>query len=227
MKVLSVDGLSKLISLMKEEFASSSSLSTVATSGSYNDLSNKPTIPTVNNATLTIQKNGSNVATFTANASSNVTANISVPNTVSSVSSSSTNADAVGAKLFYDTVGDIEAALHTINSGGAEMVNLSWSYDYIWSAGYSIKVNDETVANSGSSSISETLIGSYAVGSEVKVMFGFDEPINGKIQLYVNNVLIEGLTKTGLTKTYTFLLEEETVIRIVYQDEDIGPVEPV
>ena len=74
-------------------------------------------LPTVNNATLTIQKNGSNVATFTANASSNVTANISVPNTVSSVSSSSTNADAVGAKLFYDTVGDIEAVLHTINSG--------------------------------------------------------------------------------------------------------------
>ncbi len=54
-------------------------LATVATSGSYNDLSNKPTIPTVNNATLTIQKNGTNVATFTANASSNVTANISVP----------------------------------------------------------------------------------------------------------------------------------------------------
>jgi hypothetical protein len=45
MKVLSVDGLSKLITLMKGEFASSSSLSTVATSGSYNDLSNKPTIP--------------------------------------------------------------------------------------------------------------------------------------------------------------------------------------
>ena len=40
---------------------------------------NKPTIPTVNNATLTIQKNSTNVATFTANASSNVTADISVP----------------------------------------------------------------------------------------------------------------------------------------------------
>lgn len=36
-------------------------------------------IPTVNNATLTIQKNGTNVGTFTANASSNVTANIEVP----------------------------------------------------------------------------------------------------------------------------------------------------
>jgi len=52
---------------------------TVATSGSYNDLENKPNIPTVNNATLTIQKNGTTVNTFTANASSDVTANITVP----------------------------------------------------------------------------------------------------------------------------------------------------
>ena len=55
------------------------SLATVATTGSYTDLTNKPTIPTVNDATLTIQRNGTNVQTFTANASSNVTANISVP----------------------------------------------------------------------------------------------------------------------------------------------------
>lgn len=37
------------------------------------------TIPTVNDATLTIQKNGTTVQTFTANASSNATANIEVP----------------------------------------------------------------------------------------------------------------------------------------------------
>jgi hypothetical protein len=79
------------------------SLATVATTGAYSDLSgtpsipaaqvnsdwnatsgvaeilHKPTIPTVNDATLTIQKNGTNVATFTANASSNATANIEVP----------------------------------------------------------------------------------------------------------------------------------------------------
>ena len=42
-------------------------LATVATSGSYNDLSNKPTIPTVNNGTLTIQRNTTTVGTFTAN----------------------------------------------------------------------------------------------------------------------------------------------------------------
>ena len=66
-----------------------SGLATVATSGSYNDLSNKPTIPTVNDATLTIQKNGSNVATFTANASSDVTCNITIPTTLESLASNS------------------------------------------------------------------------------------------------------------------------------------------
>lgn len=52
-------------------------LATVATSGSYSDLSNKPTIPTVNNATLTIKKNATDSgSTFTANASSDVTVNL-------------------------------------------------------------------------------------------------------------------------------------------------------
>ena len=63
--------------------------STVATSGSYNDLSNKPTIPTVNNGTLTIKKNGTNVATFTANQSSNATANITVPTKTSDITNDS------------------------------------------------------------------------------------------------------------------------------------------
>ena len=67
----------------------SSSLSTVATSGNYNDLSNKPTIPTVNNATLTIQKNGTTVDTFTANASSDKTINITVPTQTSDITNNS------------------------------------------------------------------------------------------------------------------------------------------
>lgn len=72
-------------------------LATVATSGAYSDLTgtptipaaqvnsdwnassgvaqilNKPTIPTVNDATLTITQNGSTAGTFTANASTNAT----------------------------------------------------------------------------------------------------------------------------------------------------------
>lgn len=49
----------------------------------------KTEIPTVNNATLTIQKNGSTVKTFTANASSNVTANITVPTKTSDITNDS------------------------------------------------------------------------------------------------------------------------------------------
>ena len=58
-------------------------------SGSYNDLTDKPTIPTVNNATLTIQRNSTNVGTFTANASSNKTINITVPTNTSDLTNDS------------------------------------------------------------------------------------------------------------------------------------------
>lgn len=71
------------------DLSNTPNLASVATSGSYNDLSNKPTIPTVNNATLTIQKNWSDVQTFTANASSNVTANITVPTKTSDITNDS------------------------------------------------------------------------------------------------------------------------------------------
>ena len=56
--------------------ADSSSLAPVATSGSYNDLSDTPTIPTVNNGALTIQQNGTTLDTFTANSSDDKTVNI-------------------------------------------------------------------------------------------------------------------------------------------------------
>ena len=46
-------------------------------------------LPIVNNATLTIQKNGTNIQTFTSNASENVTANITVPTTVAELTDSS------------------------------------------------------------------------------------------------------------------------------------------
>lgn len=59
-------------------------------SGNYNDLSHLPTIPAAaNNGTLTIQKNGTKVQTFTANQSSSVTANITVPTKVSELTNDS------------------------------------------------------------------------------------------------------------------------------------------
>ena len=47
------------------------SFSAVATSGSYNDLSNKPTIPSVGNGTVTITQNGVTKGSFTLNQSGN------------------------------------------------------------------------------------------------------------------------------------------------------------
>ena len=55
----------------------------------WKQLAKKDELPIVNNATLTIQKNGSNVQTFTANASSNKTANIIVPTKTSDITNDS------------------------------------------------------------------------------------------------------------------------------------------
>lgn len=58
-----------------------------STAKSY--IKNKPTIPTVNNGILTIQKNGTNVAIFSANTATNTTANISVPTKTSEITNDS------------------------------------------------------------------------------------------------------------------------------------------
>ena len=58
-------------------------LAAIAKTGNYNDLKNKPTIPSVGNGTLTIQKNGTSAGTFTANATTDKTINIIVPTKVS------------------------------------------------------------------------------------------------------------------------------------------------
>ena len=74
-------------------------------------IKNKPTIPTVNDATLTIQKNWTAVATFTANSSTATTANITVPNVINNVTSTSTS-DALSAnqgKLLQDQIDDLKA----------------------------------------------------------------------------------------------------------------------
>lgn len=94
-------------------------LAKVATSGLYNDLDDKPTIPTVNNATLTIQKNGATVDTFTANASANKTINITVPTKTSELDNDS--GFVTSANLPVAT----ESALGGVKSGGDIAVDTS------------------------------------------------------------------------------------------------------
>ena len=68
-------------------------------------------IPTVNNATLTIQRNGTTVKTFTANASTNVTADITVPTTAADVG-------ALPDTTFIPTITDTYSATSTDGMSG-------------------------------------------------------------------------------------------------------------
>lgn len=71
--------------------------------------------PTVGNATLTIQKNGTNVQTFTANATSNKTANITVPTAVTDLSDASN----------YVTQTDIADVIRTTDVGVIKGQNIA------------------------------------------------------------------------------------------------------
>ena len=68
-KGINLDGMMTTITALIPKLIAK--FSTVALTGSYNDLRDKPTISTVNNAALTIQRNGTTVKTFTAHYSTN------------------------------------------------------------------------------------------------------------------------------------------------------------
>lgn len=97
-----------------------------------------PTIPTVNNGQLTIQQNGTNKATFTANQSSNATANIITDTWTSTatVSSSGTVSfsglnDSYGYKIYYTLPsGDSAYTFSKVTkSGSGTSVTLTYTTD--------------------------------------------------------------------------------------------------
>lgn len=84
------------------------------------------TLPTVNDATLTIQRNGTTVGTFTANAATNSTINISVPTSFSDITSAG------------DLLPSIDA---TYNLGSSSKAWLTLYASQINGAGSSIETN--------------------------------------------------------------------------------------
>lgn len=88
-KILNKPILGSMANESASDYTKTSNLAAVALSGEYSDLSGKPTIPTVNNATLTIQKNGTTVNTFTANSNTDVTVDILVPTKTSDITNDS------------------------------------------------------------------------------------------------------------------------------------------
>lgn len=171
-------------------------LATVAFSGDYNDLinrpaflqeqadwdqtdtdapdyiKNKPTIPTVNDATLTIQKNWTAVATFTANSSTATTANITVPNVINNVQSTSTS-DALSAnqgKLLQDQINDLKAmgrflSLWDCETGMPISFPLATPYNYqTWD--YFLVENVDTTTNYRPSGVQYTGTASTTVETD-------------------------------------------------------------
>lgn len=107
--------------------------------------------PTVGNATLTIQKNGTNVQTFTANATSNKTANITVPTTVAELSDSSN----------YATTTDLAAKQNLLSPGS----HISISSDVISATGYVHSENPQAAA-AASSTITGSMIASGTITAD-------------------------------------------------------------
>lgn len=111
LKYLNLTGLSNLVTNIKNWVTA---LIPTKTSEITNDSGfiTSSSLPTVNNATLTIQKNGTNVQTFTANASSNVTANIAVPTKTSDLTNDSgflTSSDFSASYVTLNTQQNISA----------------------------------------------------------------------------------------------------------------------
>lgn len=113
--------------------ADSSSLASVATSGLYSDLTGAPTIPTVYNGTLTIQQNGTQLGTFSANQSSNETINIVTGGGGQTATKfySSDYIDNSNVILYKDasltTHATYQDVIDAINGGGVEWVSISSS----------------------------------------------------------------------------------------------------
>ena len=103
------------------------------------------TIPTVNNATLTIQKNGSTVNTFTANASSNVTANITVPTKTSDL----TNDNSV--KSVTESPSTALDGTIAVTTGGENGISIT---SYVPVKGVALQSNIPTTAGSNTTGIS-------------------------------------------------------------------------
>ena len=184
-------------------------LATVATSGSYNDLTNKPTI---GNATLTIQKNSSTIDTFTANATSNKTINIPVPTKTSDI----TNDGSDGTSTYVEA-DDLATALAgkadksdtytkaEVNAGTDNLSVPSGMYTDT-SATASVTGSDATLQNTVGSLAEATPYGdTYQFTTTGKNLIKFDDiPLqsNQTINYYrqhapqINTTLVAGKTYT-------------------------------
>jgi hypothetical protein len=120
-------------------------------------LPSSTTIPTVNNATLTIQKNGTSVATFTANSATNATANITVPTKVSDLTNDVNFTSNTG------TITGVTAGTGLTGGGTSGGVTLAVSYGT--AAGTACQGNDSRLSNSRTPTAHASTATTYGAGT--------------------------------------------------------------
>lgn len=98
---------------------------------SYNDLSNKPTIPSVGNGTVTITQNGTKKGSFTMNQSGNATIALSDNNDRTSVTTKSTNGNNIKGTYKCLTLSDGSTKI-LYGRTNATTVNLTEPYGYAY-----------------------------------------------------------------------------------------------
>lgn len=116
-------GVDDAITDALDDYTPTADLAAVALSGDYNDLSNTPTIPVVNDATLTITRNNVSAGTFTANSSTDTSINIAVPTATSDLTNDSdfiTNTVDDLVNYYTKTETDTAIGVETSNREGAD-----------------------------------------------------------------------------------------------------------
>ena len=180
-------------------------LSTVATTGDYDDLLNKPTIPAAaNDGTLTIQVNGSDLATFTANQSTDTTANIVVPdsatwgNITGTLSDQTDLQNALDAKVTNNATGTKALAVGNTSQSTAEG-GVAVGYGARANSTYATAVGKEARANNTNT----TVIGKAAKATEARaIAIGSGAEANAQ-----DAIAIKGINNTANTfQVYTYNL---------------------
>lgn len=129
-----------------------------------NDLALYSDIPVVNDGTLTIQKNGTTIGTFSANQSSDAIVNILGPTSISvspangygtTVTSGSTTISN-GTYIIYGRGNTGNGTWYTISVGGTELVayqnvNMGYGSSHLWLSGIVTVTNAQTITHNLSS----------------------------------------------------------------------------
>lgn len=144
---------------------------------------NSADIPTVNDAMLTIQKNGSNVGTFSANAASETTINITVPTTTSQLTNNSGFITSADLPEDYVLPVATSSALGGVKSGG----NITVSTDG------AVTVNSATKATQDASG--NVITTTYATKTELSDKLGIAQGSGAANKAVITNA--SGNVTTG------------------------------